>query len=132
MEAEQSTHKALVKKSKREAWIEYVERLKHRASPATIYETIRKIKGKTPRKVNILQDNNQIYSSIPDIAKKLAATFNQILSDGNYDPEFLAYEREVEQKRVHFGSNNNEHYNRPYTLTELEYHLSVTKKHGFG
>ena len=104
-----------------------MERLNYRVPPATIYETIRKIKGKPSRKVNILQDNNQIYSSIPEIEEKLAATFSKISSDGNYDPESLAYKREAEQERVHFESNNNEHYNRPFTLTELEYHLSVTK-----
>ena len=80
----------------------------------------------------MLQDNNQLYSSISEIAEKLAATFSQISSNGKYDPELLAYKWEVEQEWVHFKNNNNEPYNRPHTLTELEYHLSITKNTATG
>ena len=51
-------HKLLVKKSKREAWIRFVETLRQGVPPAETYETMRKIKGQPVRKVNILKDKD--------------------------------------------------------------------------
>ena len=68
-----------------------------------------------------------MYASVPDIPEKLARTFCQTSRNENYTQEFLAPKTTVEQKGVNFESNNSEHYNRPFTLQELQYNLGHTK-----
>lgn len=118
-------HKNMVKKKKRESWISFIENMNQNAPSSVIYESMRKIKGKPQRKINILHENGQTYSSIPEIANKLASHFSSVSSDNNYSDEFKAY-REQNENPVNFTSNNVEIYNRPFTLSELQYSLSNT------
>ena len=120
-------HKKLIRKNKRESWIQFVEKLKYGVHPSVIYEAIRRIKGQPPRKTHILIDNNQVYATVPEIAEQLAATFCRVSSDENYSPEFRAHKDTAEQEDISFESSNREEYNRPFTVEELEYNLSRTK-----
>ena len=57
-------HKLIVKKHKREGGKKFVEALQGKSLAATIYETIRKIKGTPSRAVHILKENGQSYSTV--------------------------------------------------------------------
>ena len=84
-------HKKLVMKHKRESWISFVGTLEHKSPLATIYEAIRRIKGKIQRKINILEENGQTCTTIPEIANRLADTFSEISSNINYFHQFQQY-----------------------------------------
>ena len=77
--------------------------------------------------MNILRDSDRTYTTIPEIAEKLAQTFSQISSNDNYTDKFSRYERDVEQESISFNGHNAESYNKPFSLGELKYSMSRTK-----
>ena len=93
----------------------------------SFYQKMHRIKGKAQRKVHILHENGQIYTSIPDVADKLAQTFSKVSSDQNYSNHFMRYKTQGESQVIDFTSDNSEPYNKPFTLDELSYCLSNTK-----
>ena len=120
-------HKRLIKKSKKESWIEFVQKLKHGTHPAVIYETMRKIKYRPPKKIPILSENDTIYAIIPEVAEKFAQTFQQVSSNDNYGQESFLHKNAAEQDTICFDSHNAEPYNRPFTVEELKFNLARTK-----
>ena len=88
---------------------------------------MRRIKGKAQRKVHILHENGQIYTSISDIADNLAQTFSRVSNDQNYSNHFMRYKTQSESQVIDFTSDNTEPYNKSFTLDELNYCLSNTK-----
>ena len=104
--------KTLVRRTKKQEWKEFVEKMHYGTTSSTIFETIQKIKGKPQRKVHILRDNERTYATIPDIAEKLARTFSQISSNENGSHEFMRNKNAIEQRCTNFNSNNTETYNR--------------------
>ena len=58
--------------------------LNKRTPMAKVYEIMRKIKGRAQRKINILCEDGQYYSSIPDIVNRKVNIFSQISSNEHY------------------------------------------------
>ena len=120
-------HVQLVKVAKEEDWREFTGTLSERTPKSKVYEAMRRIKGKTPRKTHILHEDNITYSTIQDIAEKIADSFAKVSSDENYSPAFAIHKQQTESNQLNFDSNNGEYYNAPFTDTELHYHLSRLK-----
>jgi len=120
-------HKILIVKSKKESWMEFTGSINYRTPPAKIFEKVRNIKGKAKRKINIIHENNTVYSTTSEIADRLATAFSQVSSDENYSPTFLQYKNNIESEAISFDSNGEEIYNRAFTVTELESCLSKNK-----
>ena len=85
------------------------------------------MKGRLPKKIQILSESNRVYSTVPEIAEKFAQTFHQVSSNDNYTQEFLTHKAAAEQEVIYFESNNTESYNRPFTVKELDFNFSRTK-----
>ena len=117
-------HKALIKKSKDQDWQNFTGALNVKTPRSKIYEIVRKIKGKNQRKVNILHQDGTTYSKIPDIAKNLAENFSHVSSSENYPPNFRMHKDQCETSEIDFNSTNNEYYNAPFTLRELQFQLT--------
>ena len=92
-----------------------------------IYESIRKIKGKSERNICILQSENQTFSTIPEIADKLASSFSQVSSSINYRAEFQTTKITEENKILNFSSINEKKYNLPFIVEDLLIALSKVK-----
>ena len=69
METSRAQHKHDVKESKKNSFRKFVEQLNKRTSKAKMYEIMRKIKGQSQRKINILCENEQ-FLSVPDVANR--------------------------------------------------------------
>ena len=54
-----------------------------------------------------------------DIADTLADTFAEKFSPSNYSTSFKKFQNTPEKSKLNFKSNNNEHYNKDFTLKEL-------------
>jgi len=120
-------HKKLVISSKKECWREFTETISDRTPQTKIFEKIRNIKGKAQRKVNILYENDRYYSTIDEIANKLGNSFSVVSSNNNYTEQFLEHKNNVEQLPVDFSSEQNEIYNRPFTMSELQQCMSRSR-----
>ena len=92
-------HRCAVMEEKRESWIKLASSFNSRTSKATIYENLRKIKGTPKRKINILKDGNQYYTTHNDIANKLGKTFSETSSATNYKQNFKVIKENEE--RIH-------------------------------
>ena len=119
-------HKRNLKKSKRDSWISFVEALHFGAPSSTLYEALRKIRGRSQRKISMLQENDQQYTTIPQIANKLADTFRTVSSTANYSAQFSAHKTVQESRQLDFSTDEHAFYNRPISFSEFSYSLSCT------
>lgn len=108
------------RKSKIESWRSYISSLNIHTQATSVWEKIRKIRGKPPSPVHILKHGNRTYTTVSDISNHLAETFQATTSETNYSPEFLSYKETVERVPVDFTSDNQETYNALFTMEELE------------
>ena len=92
----------------------------------TIYDTMRKIKGYPQKKINFLKDGNITYSTIDQISNKLAKSFSDVSSTNNYSNFFRQRKIQIEQASLDLNDYNNERYNAPFSIRELNYALSKT------
>ena len=58
----------------------------------------------------------------------MANRFALVSSEENYDHAYRQYNRKVERRKIEFESPNDEPYNRPFTLQELELAIKTNKK----
>ena len=107
--------------------MEFVEKLNRKSPSTTLYQTIRKIKGKPTRKINILSENGQTYSTVPEMVNRLAQTFSDVASNVDYSPEFLTYKAAKGRLALGFSSDNTEPYNKLFTITDLEFNLAKVR-----
>jgi hypothetical protein len=128
LEKKRAEHKRLIIESKKECWIEFTSTFNSNTPSSTIYENIRKIKGKEPRKINILREGDRSYSTIQEIAEKFAEYFSDSTNEQRYDREFQQFKEQEEQKILEFGDQNDEYYNKIISKREMDEVLQIKKK----
>jgi len=82
--------------AKKKEWQEYVSTLNINSTASSVWEKIRKIRGRQPRKISVIKEDGQIYSSTREIANIIASTLSEITSDDNYDEDFARHKAEQE------------------------------------
>ena len=81
---------------------------------------IRKINGKkSSLNVGHLNVSDEVVTSKANIADVLADTFKEKSSSSNYSTSFQKFKNTKEKTRLNFKSNNNEQYNKDFTIKEL-------------
>ena len=109
-----------IKQSKRASWRQYVSGLNSRSSVKKTWDTIRKINGKSSSlNVGHLSVGDDVVTSKADIADALADTFAEKSSSSNYSTAFQKFQSTKQETKLNFKSNNNEHYNKDFTIKEL-------------
>ena len=92
-----------------------------------MWEMIRKINGKNfTLNVGHLNVGDDTVTSKADIADILANTFAEKSSSSNYSTSFQKFQNTKEKAKLNLKSNNNEHYNKDFTIKELR---KALKKH---
>jgi hypothetical protein len=121
--------KFISKKSKKESWIKLTTTLNQNTPTSKIYQIIRKIKGNKERVINMLSENDTIFSTKQEIANKLGQTFSNISSTNNYSATFQQYRTIKELEYLDFTPNINETYpyNEEFSIEELQYALDKTR-----
>ena len=111
----------IIKSCKRRSWHEYVSRLNTRTPTKKVWDMVRRISGKHKApKVCHLDDNGTKITDTIEIANKLGQTLANNSSSTHYTPKFQKYKKQQEKKKLNFKSNNQENYNRPFSLRELK------------
>jgi len=121
-------HRQNVKQHKRASWEKMAGEININTPIAKVWESIRRIKGRSPKKIPILIDDGQVISSIPGICEKLADSFARVSSNDNYSPHFRHIKHTTEQNNLDFTSNNFEPYNQPFSIDELQHAIRNTKE----
>ena len=110
-----------IKQSKRTSWRQYVSRLNSRSSVKKTWDMIRKINGKNSSlNVGHLNVGHDFVSSKADIADVLADTFAEKSCSSNYSTSFQKFKNTKGKTKLNFKSNNNEQYNKDFSLKELK------------
>ena len=110
-----------IKLSKHKSWRDYVSKLNSSTSIKKTWDMIRKISGKHGSSpIKHLKTETDSAETKDDIANLLAKTFSKKSSSENSSPEFRQFKEQQEKKKLNFKSDNNESYNKPFSLKELQ------------
>ena len=113
--------KGVFRRSMKTSWHNYVSKLNNRTPVKKTWEMIRKITGKGQYSgFKHLEKNGNMITNTKDIANTLAETISEHSSSKNYTNTFQRHKHQIEQRPLNFNFNNNERYNNPFTLRELE------------
>lgn len=106
--------------AKETSWREYVGKLNIHTPSSEVWRMVGSIRGRPALKVNILESGTQIVSEVADVAEVLADSFAAVSSNANYPPDFTAHKAAMESTPFPCDSENNEPFNLPFSLSELE------------
>ena len=110
-----------IRQANRQSWRDYVSRLNTRMSVKKTWDIVRKISDEfsTPP-VKYLDMDQGKASSTKDKADALCATFAKNSSSDKCTEKFKCFKEQTERKIYNFTSSNNEDWNLPFTMDELD------------
>ncbi|KAK6189067.1 hypothetical protein SNE40_005112 [Patella caerulea] len=109
-----------IRQAKKSSWQGYVSRINSRTSSKSVWDRIRRIKGKSSAlSVNHLNVDNSTLTTFPDIANSLASTFSFNSSSNFSSDAFRGIKQQQEKRRLNFKSRNDECYNDRFSIAEL-------------
>ncbi len=117
-----------IRRAKRQSWSEYVSMLNSRTPIKKTWDMVRKISGKfSSSPVKYLETEHGKATSNKDIADALGSAFAKNSSTANYTDKFKNFKQQAERKKITFNTKEEEEYNTPFSLEELEESLSGAK-----
>ena len=110
-----------VRFSKKTSWRNYVSKLNSQTSVKSVWNRIRKIKGKeSSNSIHHLSANDRDVTSHRDIANALADNFCHNSSSAFSTDAFASVRSKAEKHNINFSSENAEVYNNSFSLEELQ------------
>ena len=118
----------VIKTSQKTSWRDYVSRLSVRSPVKKVWDMVAKISGKhRASKVNFLKTKNgDVATDLGTIGETLAEEFSSNSSTSHYTSEFQQHKFKIEHQPLHFRSSNQEPYNSPLTMLELQQSLKAS------
>ena len=112
-----------IRHSKKTSWRSYVSKMNYQTSVKSVWNRIRKIKGKdTSNTVHHLSVNDRDVTSHRDIANALADNISHNSSAFSTDA-FVSVRKKAKKQTLKFSSDNAEVYNKPLSMEELRHAL---------
>ena len=109
-----------IRHSKKISWRNYVSKINSQTSVKSVWNRIRKIKGKdTSNTVHHLSVNDRDVTSHRDIANALTDNFSHNTSYAFSTDAFASFRKKAEKLTIKFSSDNAEVYNKPFSMEEL-------------
>ena len=118
-----------IKTAKRSSWQKYISKINSRTPMKKVWNMIRKISGKkkSSKLVHINNSDGTKCLNKKDIADALGNAFHKNSSSEHYSKQFQDLKDKEEKEILDFTSCNNEKYNLPFSILELE--DSLQKSH---
>ena len=111
----------IFKTKKKESWRNFCSRLNYKTNSQTVWNIIRKIKGKGNKtSVPHLRAAGKLISNKKDIANLIASTLEKNSSGVRQSETFNTHKVELEKVKLHFQSDNTENYNVSFSMIELK------------
>ena len=109
-----------IRHSKKTSWRNYVSKMNSQTSVKSVWNRIRKIKGKdTSNTVHYLSVNDRDVTSHRDIANALADNLSHNSSSAFSRDAFASVRKKAEKQTIKCSSDNAEVYNKPLSMEEL-------------
>ena len=110
-----------IRHSKNTAWRNYVSKMNSQTSIKSVWNRIRKIKGKeSSNTIRHLTVNDRDVTSHRDIANSLTDNVSLNYSSAFRTDAFTHVRQRAERENLSFSSQNVEVYNRPFSMQELQ------------
>ena len=103
------------------SWHELLSMFNHRTPMTRLWDILRKFSNKTRtvRPFPVLMHNNNTIDEPNEVANIFGRFFADLCSSSNYPPSFLEHERELADNLPDFDSENQEVYNKVFSMREL-------------
>ena len=108
----------ILKEEKRKYCIEMANSFNIRTPMAATYESVRRIRGAVPRKINVLKEHRQYYTTPLAIANKLADSFSKISSSQNFE-NMNKHKPMRDTDRIPFVTEEDLVYSKDFSESEL-------------
>ena len=119
-----------IRHSKKTSWRHYVSMMNSQTSVKSVWNRIRKIKGKdTSNTVHHLSVNDRDVTSHRDIANALADNLSHNSSSAFSTDAFASVRKKAERQTIKCSSDNAEVYNRPFSMEEWMNECLTTPQH---
>ena len=112
--------------SKQQDMQQYLESMKVNTPPAKIYEKLRKMRDRPPRRINVKQGWKHYFGKSRH-CKCLAEAFAKVSDSSNCSTKFKIIKERKEKKCTDFNGNNMDPYNKLFTMKELTSAIGNTK-----
>ena len=124
----------VIKENKKKSWKSYISKLNSKTSIKKTWDMVRKISGKTTTTTStyLVKPDGEEVRQTKEIANTIADNITKNSSSSNYSEPFQKHQKKEEKKKLDFRSNNNEDYNAPFTLDELQNSLKNSKDTAMG
>ena len=117
--------KRIIKSSKRESFRQYINGLNANTPATLVWNRIKKLQGKfVPSPLPVISLGDSLISKPGEVAEVLAQHFASISSYSNYSPEFQTIRNST--TIIPPNSTNNEAYNLPFSMKEMENALQLS------
>ena len=113
--------------SKQEEMRNYLSTMTVNTPTSKVYEKLRRMRGRIPRRITILKQNGNIISEVGDIVNCLGENFAKISDSSGCTSSFQRIKTVAKRKAIDFTSNNAEPYNDSFTIEELVGALTTAK-----
>ena len=111
----------------RESFRGYVKSIDSSTPLTKVHDKVRKLNGRPTSTLSHLKDGDQIKETAKEIADTFATHFSKVSSSTSCSDQFLEHKLRQERKQLNFSSDNQEAYNRLFTMEELMHALSQCK-----
>ena len=112
--------KRTIRLSVTKSWQAYVSSLTADTPLAAVWRKVHKLAGKhSPVKAPVLTVHNTSIADPLQVANTLGSHFSQISSGSHLTPQFHTLKSTKERTPITFSLSSEEHYNSPFSLTEL-------------
>ena len=112
----------ILRNSKRTSFQKHILKINGSTPMSKVWKIVNKLRGThagdSIKHVN--RPDNTVAESEVDVANTIATTLAQNSSTQNYTKAFIKHKNKTESKPVNFSSNQDEEYNRPFSLRELK------------
>ena len=97
-----------------------------------MWDKVKKIEGKETNTVSHLKKNDSEITDVKEMSNVLADNFSKNSSSKHYSKKFQKHKKQSERERLKFISNNEENYNKPFSLRELRSALNKSNNTATG
>ena len=110
-----------IRLGKKTSWRNYISKLNSQASVKSVWNRIRKIKGKeSTNSIHHLSVNDRDVTSHRGMANALTDNFSHNSSSAFSTDAFTSVRCKAEKQNINFSSENVDVYNMPFSLEELQ------------
>lgn len=119
--------KRLAKKNKKEDWENFASSLNSDTPLNKVWNKMRHLKGKDPKRIIMLEANGTQYQDSKSIADLIGDTLAELSLPQTYSRDFLEIKAAEEAKTLQTQNGNRETYNKPFSKDELIRAISSSK-----